>query len=113
MLRGGTNQLRIERGRWEGEKVEDRVCRICLCDYVEDEQHFMLVCPMYVRERAKMFEEIRKKCIVVESIQSNEELMKILIGDGVGDQEITKRMRKVVSLYIRKAHKKRKRFESS
>ena len=37
MLRGGTNYLRIERGRWIGEGEEDRVCNVCLCQEVEDE----------------------------------------------------------------------------
>eukprot|EP00456_Euglypha_rotunda_P058415 TRINITY_DN4852_c0_g5_i3.p1 TRINITY_DN4852_c0_g5~~TRINITY_DN4852_c0_g5_i3.p1 ORF type:complete len:347 (+),score=-26.07 TRINITY_DN4852_c0_g5_i3:97-1041(+) len=36
MLRGGTNHLRIERGRWEGETVEERKCLVCFCDYIEE-----------------------------------------------------------------------------
>ena len=51
MLRGGTNYLRIERGRWVGEEVEERVCRVCLCDDVEDEKHFLLACPMQMFRR--------------------------------------------------------------
>jgi hypothetical protein len=53
MMRGGTNYLRIERGRWKGEKREERVCNVCLCEVVEDEKHFLLECPMYVRERER------------------------------------------------------------
>ena len=30
MIRGGTNNLRIERGRWVGEREEERVCNVCL-----------------------------------------------------------------------------------
>ena len=51
MIRGGTNNLRIERGRWVGEREEERVCNVCLGEVVEDEKHFLLGCPMYVRER--------------------------------------------------------------
>src|ERR1700722_19076850 len=46
MLRGGTNKLRIETGRWRGESQEERVCKVCLCEDVEDERHFLLACPM-------------------------------------------------------------------
>ena len=58
MMRGGTNYLRIERGRWKGEKREERVCNVRLCEVVEDEKHFLLECPMYVRERDQMFVRI-------------------------------------------------------
>ena len=86
MLRGGTNHLRIERGRWEGEKVEERVCRACNVDNcIEDELHFMLECPRYVRERARMFEEIRKNCdLDLETIRDNGLLLNLLIGEGFG-----------------------------
>jgi len=42
-LRTGTNNLRIETGRWKRpiEKVEDRTCRACCTQEVEDEQHYL------------------------------------------------------------------------
>ena len=36
-LRGGTNELRIEEGRWRKEKIEERVCLMCGSGSVEDE----------------------------------------------------------------------------
>jgi hypothetical protein len=111
MLRGGTNQLRIERGRWEGEKVKERICMVCLCDDVENEQHFLLECPMYVCERARMFEEIRKKCKIEIENRENEELMNLLIGEGLG--EIGRDVRNLLLIYISKANKIRNRFVSS
>jgi len=33
------------------ESEKERVCNVCLCEEVEDEKHFLLSCPMYVRER--------------------------------------------------------------
>ena len=44
-LRSGTNFLRIEKGRYENEAVEDRVCY--WCDKVEDERHFLIECDLY------------------------------------------------------------------
>ena len=44
MLRGGSNRLRIETGRWKREsrreKVEERVCKVCLCGEIEDGKPF-------------------------------------------------------------------------
>ena len=50
MLRGGTNKLRIETGRWRGESQEESVCKVCLCEDVEDERHFF-TCMSNVCER--------------------------------------------------------------
>jgi hypothetical protein len=52
MLRGGTNYLRIERGRWESKNVSERTCQVCISEKgeIEDEMHFMVICPMYKRE---------------------------------------------------------------
>ena len=51
-LRSGTNSLRIERGRYENEAVEERICH--WCSKVEDERHFLVDCDLYkdVRENA-------------------------------------------------------------
>ena len=53
-----TGELR--RGRWVREKEWERVCLVCLSDRVEDEKHFLLDCPRYVRERVGMFERIKE-----------------------------------------------------
>ena len=41
-LRGGTAALRIETGRWSGLKREERLCRQCRLEEVEDVEHFLL-----------------------------------------------------------------------
>ena len=53
-LRGGTNWLRIEQGRWVGELRKERICRVC-GEEVEDESHLLRRCPEYkeLRDRAK------------------------------------------------------------
>ena len=38
-LRGGTNALRIEVGRWKGEPLYDRTCTLCAKGEIEDEGH--------------------------------------------------------------------------
>ena len=88
MLRGGTNKLRIERGRWVGEREEERVCRVCGCEEVEDEKHFLLGCSRYVRERVEMFENIKEVDKRLEDIERKCEAdqLDILIGRGWKDK---------------------------
>ena len=50
-LRLGSHHLNIERGRWHNIEYIDRKC--CMCNDIEDEFHFVLICPR--------FHEIRKK----------------------------------------------------
>ena len=46
MLRGGTNKLGIEKGRWRDSHEDEKLCPVCLCEEIEDEIHFLLTCPM-------------------------------------------------------------------
>lgn len=54
-LRLSAHQLRIETGRYSQNRV-DRALRLCtLCDRsdIEDEYHFVLICPVYIQIRQK------------------------------------------------------------
>ena len=44
----------IEEGRYRGVERNERVCPFCTMNVVEDEYHFLLVCPMY-RELRKTY----------------------------------------------------------
>ena len=54
-LRSGTHCLRVETGRWEGEPLEDRVCRVCICGPIEDEMHVLLDCYPYRQLREQCY----------------------------------------------------------
>ena len=43
-FRTSCHDLEIERGRYSGVKAEDRKCKICSANAVEDELHFVLKC---------------------------------------------------------------------
>jgi len=109
MLRGGTNNLRIDVGRRKNLRKEARVCLACLCEEIEDEKHFLLSCPMYVRERVEMFKKIREKCKLehVERLDEDSQL-NVLIGIGWRNKE--QELREIVLEYIRKALDIRKRL---
>lgn len=55
-LRISTHRLRIERGRYIGEHLDQRLCTVC--NAVEDEVHFLCQCRKYDTLRKTMFESI-------------------------------------------------------
>jgi len=109
MIRGGTNYLRIETGRWVGEREHERLCKVCLCEEVENEKHFLLACPMYVRERVQMFAKIREECNL-EYIENMDDEWQLNILIGVGWKEKGKQVREIVVDYLRKANEIRKKY---
>jgi len=58
-LRTGSNQLRINTGRWCELPVEERICLMCAKE-VETEQHFLLECSYYENERMELFSSVDK-----------------------------------------------------
>jgi hypothetical protein len=48
-IRGGTNRLRIEQGRYTKEAKEERVCESCEDRQIEDETHFILKNVQHIR----------------------------------------------------------------
>jgi hypothetical protein len=81
-IRGGTNRLRIEQGRYRKESRSERVCQCCEGQQVEDETHFMLKCEAYKSLRESMWTEVEKVTSTKkESFASDEGRMNALIGD--------------------------------
>ena len=58
-LRSGTNCLRVSTGRWEGRPAEKRMCLVCWKE-VEDEEHYLMKCIRYKKEREETQERIIK-----------------------------------------------------
>ena len=56
-LRLSSHQLEIETGRYTGLDRDDRLCRTCNMRMIEDEYHFLLVCPHYNELRRKYFSQ--------------------------------------------------------
>ena len=56
--RSGILPLRVETGRYVGERPEERLCTLCDMRQVEDEQHFVLCCPVYNTLRDRHFDQI-------------------------------------------------------
>lgn len=58
-FRHGILPLKIETGRFINTDVADRICELCQNHQVEDEFHFLCVCPLYSNIRKTMYD----KCI--------------------------------------------------
>jgi hypothetical protein len=57
-LRSGTLKLNIELGRYNNTPRESRLCLCCNMNVVENEYHFVLVCPAYRSVRTHFFANI-------------------------------------------------------
>ena len=81
-LRGGTAQLRIETGRWKGEGREERKCKECSGQEVEDAKHFLLKCARWQDEREELIERVKgtQRGGEFEAADDDEKLAMILDG---------------------------------
>ena len=79
-FRCGVLPLRIETGRFVGEKPDERLCRLCNDNTPEDETHFLLDCTLYTLIREQWFKDIIQIISVNSWIQmNNSDKMKLLI----------------------------------
>ena len=111
-LRGGSNMLKLDQGRKEGLRREDRVCEVCGQE-VEDEEHFMLRCVRYRMGRRIMMREVGE---VMEETKkwlregNWEKLMQVLLGEGGGAKRAE--IMEIVKVYTRwAAHTRRKTLQ--
>ena len=72
-LRGGTAELRVKTGRWSGLQREERICRQCALEEVEDEAHFVLRCEALSEERRNLLRHME----LVDGWQDGEEDAKL------------------------------------
>jgi mRNA deadenylase 3'-5' endonuclease subunit Ccr4 len=122
-LRGGTNRLRIEQGRYEKEEVEKRICLFCDSQQVEDEKHFMLTCKRYEDLREKLWQKVEIMMACKRSEMTEEEQLNALLGDKFQPEEeeekdsaVTKQYKalvKSVMTFITTAMQRRRRIKEA
>ena len=117
MFRGSNSDLLIETGRWINLQREDRKCRFCAQNVVEDEAHALLECKAYTDERRAMFDQIRESTKAKLNLEimahGKQWLMMVLIGPGIFDQ-VTKKITAIaVSNYLTKTAKLRHKLLSA
>ena len=57
-FRSGILPLEIEVGRYRNIDLSERICKLCDLNMVEDEIHFLCVCPLYTEERGHLFSKV-------------------------------------------------------
>ena len=82
-LRLGILPLRIESGRYEHPKLvsNQRLCQQCLLGEVEDEEHFMIVCPKHSFRRDKLLSNIEN--LTDFNAMRNSDMLNFLLNDTV------------------------------
>ena len=63
-LRTSNHRLAIETGRWTKTERENRLCKQCTQNEIEDENHFLFKCQKYSDERLLTFQFIKSQCNV-------------------------------------------------
>ena len=78
-FRCGVAPLRIETGRYEGLRLDERHCFLCT-NVVESEEHALLHCPrgLYSDIRGKLFQAIRSHEVGFDSMSDKMKLSMIL-----------------------------------
>ncbi len=61
-FRISSHQLEIEKGRFQKLPIDDRICKQCNSNQIEDERHFLLVCSSYAENRKILYDKISTKC---------------------------------------------------
>ena len=56
-FRLGVHDLEIERGRYRPKPlpIAERLCKLCSLQAVEDEKHFLVECPLYMKQRKRLY----------------------------------------------------------
>ena len=76
-IRTSSHTLQIETGRWNNISQNLRICENCVLDEVEDENHFLFLCPMHIVERQKFYNTVEAKLNVdLSRIFSHEDKLK-------------------------------------
>jgi hypothetical protein len=52
----------IEIGRYKNLETEERLCKLCITQKIEDEYHFLIHCPIYNSSRKICYQKISELC---------------------------------------------------
>ena len=86
-LRLGAHSLEIERGRYARPPIpaEERFCTYCSKkgnNHIGDEKHFLLECPLYIKEREDMVSNVSTSCPNFTSMITENRFLYLLTCEG-------------------------------
>ena len=70
--RGGKAGLEVETGRWQGVSREERLCKNCQSEEVEDVEHLLMRCSSVADEREKLVRLMREKVVEWQNLEDRE-----------------------------------------
>ena len=73
-IRFGILPLHVETGRFTNTAIDERTCRVCDSNNVEDEMHFMFECNSYEIPRNAFFENVLYHCPDFYYLEENDQL---------------------------------------
>ena len=79
-FRLSNHNLLIEKGRYIELERNERKCFICK-DLIEDEQHFIVKCPLYSKQRAILYRSLQDNSINFQSQTDDEKFVFIMINE--------------------------------
>jgi exonuclease III len=80
-FRIGAHNLNIEMGRYIKQPVNERLCKMCSDEVVEDEPHFLTECITYITEREKLFDCAQSQCKNFNKLDNHNKFIWLLSAD--------------------------------
>ncbi len=79
-LRVSADTLAIERGRYTQPitPINERVCKTCTGNVIEDELHFLIDCERHATQRSKLFTKISNKCMQFSNLNNQDKFVYML-----------------------------------
>ena len=97
-LRISNHFLEIETGRYKKKMLEQRLCKICNDDFIEDEMHFLMKCKAYRSERSEVFEKLNGLIVPFRSYTIKEKFIFLM---GTNDTEVLNILIPYIDKYIK------------
>ena len=80
IFRCGNTKIRVHTGRIHDEKYEERTCRFCMGQMVEDEIHIFLECECFNSLREKLLQYLQRKFPFFEEMETGQK-MRLIMSD--------------------------------
>jgi pyruvate-formate lyase-activating enzyme len=103
MMRVGTHKLRVETGRWANEPLQQRICKVCTADKIEDELHVVVECQVYATEREELLARVQDIVGYDLKPMNNDALLEVLLGIDPLHEETGNLVHAEVAKYLTKA----------
>ena len=77
----GVHDLEIERGCYRPRPlpIAERLCTLCSLQAVEDEKHFLVECPLYMKQRKRLYKKLADMHYDINEMEGSEKFIWLLM----------------------------------